>query len=561
LLVVKLLLLPLACLFLSACQGLPQLSPKPASRALRPAVNPAFAKNTKPAGNLSTVTVVSDGRESFASRVALARFAKHSLDVQYFVWNGDQTGTYLLHELLDSADRGVRVRLLLDDSNTPGLVESLVTELFSGMRAVLADLEDAAALLSPRQLERRDRMRMMMNEVNSGGRDLLVAALDTHPQIEVRLFNPYTSRNLGDVLRNFELIGDFSRLQRRMHNKMFVADNQLAIVGGRNIADQYFGYDPDNNFRDLDLLVGGPAAPAISSSFDVYWNSNWAVPVRAFAWRGTSQLRLAELRLELSEMLAETGLPELKRLDSSCELTNTLGRLSSRMHRASVSVIADTPDKFTDAGRPLVAEELGRMAGEANEEILIETAYFIPVNRTYKRMEERLAGGVRIRTLTNSLASNDVIPAHAGYSKHRPRLVESGVELHELINRPAHLSPTDPGKRLHTKAVVFDRRKVFVGTFNLDPRSSDLNTEIGLLVDSPAVAREVAGIIERGMKPDTSWRVTLCQPEKSPVRCRRGQILWHATDPDRPLRKDPQSTSFSRSLSKILSWFPLEPLL
>lgn len=557
----KILLLPLACLTLVACQGLPQLGPKPASQALRPAPNPAFAKNAKPAGNLSTVAIISDGHESFASRVALARFANHSLDVQYFVWNGDQTGSYLLHELLDAADRGVRVRLLLDDSNTPGLVEGLVTELFSGMRAVLADLEDGIALLSPRQLERRNRMRMMMNEVNGGGRDLLVAALDTHPQIEVRLFNPYTNRNFGDVLRNFELIGDFSRLQRRMHNKMFVADNQLAIIGGRNIADQYFGYDPKNNFRDLDLLVGGPAAPAISSSFDIYWNSNWAVPVRAFAWTGTSMLRLAELRLELSEMLAETELPELKRLDSSGRLATTLGRLSGRMHHAPVSVIADTPDKFTDAGRPLVAEELGRLAGEANDEILIETAYFVPVNRTYERMEERLAGGVRIRTLTNSLASNDVIPAHAGYSKHRPRLVESGVELHELINRPTHLAPADPGKRLHTKAVVFDRRKVFVGTFNLDPRSSDLNTEIGLLVDSPAVAREVAGIIDQGMDPDTSWRVTLCLPDQSPVRCRKGQLLWHATDPDHPLLKDPQSTPLSRALSNILSWFPLEPLL
>jgi len=558
---VKAFLLPIISLLLAACQGLPQLGPRPPSHAVRPTPNSSFSKTTPTSGKLSKVAVVADGRDALVARVALARFAEQSIDLQYFIWDGDQSGSYLLDELLEAADRGVRVRLLLDDITTPNLVKGLLTEVVSAMRAVLADLEDGLAVLTPRQLERRNRMRTMMGELRGGGRDLLVAALDTHPQIEVRIFNPYANRKFGDVLRSFEFLGDFSRLNRRMHNKTFVADNQLAIVGGRNIADRYFKLDPVRNFRDLDLLVSNPAASAVSSNFDLYWNSHWAVPVRAFAWRGTSRLRLNQLRLEINELLDDNAIPELQQLDSRTTLAAKLRRITDRMHNAPVRVVADTPDKLTADGRSMVAETLANLAGKARDEILIESAYFIPANRTYERMEERLADGVRIRTLTNSLASNDVLPAHAGYSKYRPRLIESGVKLYELNALPEHLGPEDPGWRLHTKAVVFDRRQTFVGTFNLDPRSANLNTEIGLLVDSPTIAKQVAEFIEEGMKPDTSWRVTLCEPAQSPVRCRKGQPLWHATDPSRPLLKEPHSTALTRALSTFLSWLPLDPLL
>jgi putative cardiolipin synthase len=227
-----------------------------------------------------------------------------------------------------------------------------------------------------------------------------------------------------------------------------------------------------------------------------------------------------------------------------------------------VQVVADTPDKFAAGGRPRVAEALGELAGQAREEILIETAYFVPTNRTFERVEERLDAGIKVRALTNSLASNDVLAAHAGYARHRKALLRSGVEVHELKLHPG-AAGQQPGRQLHTKAVVFDRRKFFVGTFNLDPRSAELNTEIGLLVDSPALAREICAFIEQGMHPQQSWQVVLCSPATSQLRCRQGQLVWlsdHPAGPPRQLR-DPQSSPVARTLATVLSWLPLDPLL
>ena len=550
--------LALACL--TGCQRLLPLGPRPPVTALPPARNPAFVATAPASGPLSNVALVTDGRDALAARVALARNARRSLDVQYYIWNGDQSGSWLLAELLEAADRDVRVRLLLDDVNTAGFIDGLLFELAAGLRALAADLEEGIAWVTPRALERRNRIRHMMKELRSGGRDIFIAALDTHPNIEVRLFNPFVSRGPLDLVRNFELIGDFSRLNRRMHNKLFAADNQLAIVGGRNVADHYFDLDPHANFRDLDLLVGGPAVRDISANFDSFWNSRWAVPVQAFAWRPASRHRLAQLRREFAELATDDGMAAI--LPPAHAPAPTLARLAARMRPAPVEVIADTPEKFNEDGRPWVAEALGNLAARSRSEILIETAYFIPTNRTFYQVEERIGAGIRVRALTNSLASNDVLAAHAGYARHRRKLLQSGVEVHELRLHPDP-PRKQPGRWLHTKAVVFDRRKSFVGTFNLDPRSAELNTEIGLVVDSPDLAREVCAFIEDGMRPEHSWHVTLCSPASSPVRCRQGQLLWLAdpADPKATHLRDPQSSPLNRALATLLSWLPIDPLL
>ena len=561
-----------ACLVLAACQALPPLGQVTASKAVAPVANPAFVAagggHGEHRGGLSGVALMDDGQEAFAARVAMARLARQSLDIQYYIWDGDKTGTFLLGELLAAADRGVRVRLLLDDVNSRGIVDGILSQLTGGLRAAAAELEDGVSLVTPQALERQNRTRHLMKEIHSNGRDLLLAALDTHPNIKVRMFNPIPSRNLGEFVRHFQLVGNFSRLNRRMHNKVFAADNQLAVVGGRNIADNYFGMDEEYNFRDLDLLVRGPAVRDVSANFDLYWNSRWAVPVRAFAWYPRSEWRLVELRKELAAVFRQETDPRLRKLQPDSAVAATLRATTSRMIEAPVSVIADVPEKFSGSGQPLVAEALGRLAGDCRKEILIESAYFVPSNRTFAKMEERLANGVKIRTLTNSLASNDEVPAQAGYARHRKRLLRAGVEMHEL--RPYGATATRVGflfpntrAGLHTKTEVFDRQRVFVGTFNLDPRSAELNTEIGLLVDSPQMASQVARVIEDGMRGQRSWQVRLWNKGDPGKGCGNGRLQWSAGEPPNQawFCHEPDADLLSRAMMSLLSWLPIDPLL
>jgi putative cardiolipin synthase len=558
----------LLALAMSGCSALPTLTKPTVSHPVDPVPNPGFAvaevgKAGSPQG-LSHVARIESGPEAFATRVALTRFAKQSLDMQYYIWDGDKTGTYLMGELLDAADRGVRVRLLLDDHYSMGLVGGIVSQLRKGLRAFAADVEQTVAIVTPDALERRDRMRSMMKDISSGGRDLIAAALDTHPNIEVRMFNPVPTRSQGSFRRLVEMIAHFGHLNRRMHNKIFDADNQLAVVGGRNIADNYFGVSEDRNVRDLDLLVSGPVVKDVSSSFDSYWNSQWAVPVQAFAWKVRSKMRLGELRKELALVIDRKNDPSQKHLENDVAVQGVLRDVSARMVDAPVTVVADVPEKFSGSAQPLVSQALGALADNSKKEILLETAYFVPASPTYTHMNRRLADGVTIRTLTNSLASTDQVAAQAGYTKRRRDLLKSGVEMHELRTFGKNTSIfgfLTEGSRagLHTKSVVFDRKKVFVGTFNLDPRSAQLNTEIGLLVDNPVLAQQVAQYIDRGMQPERSWRVQLGDPGKSSSR----RMCWSAGDPAHPLivHHEPEASLMSRIIMRVLTWLPIDRYL
>ncbi len=565
------------CAMLVGCHGLPRLGKQTASHAVEPWTNPAFAsvanKGKSPVADKgvsrpSRVALIASGPEAFATRVAMSRFATQSLDMQYYIWDGDKTGTYLLGELLDAADRGVRVRLLLDDLSSNGIVEGILTQLTAGVRAVAAEFEDRLALVTPREVQRQDRMRRLMDEINTGGRDLVAAALDSHPNIEVRIFNPVPSRKLGSITRMLQMLGDFSHLNRRMHNKIYAADNQLAVVGGRNIADSYFGMDEQRNVRDLDLLLSGPAVMDVSSSFDRYWNSRWAVPVRAFTWKGRSEERLGALRKELALVFDGRKDPSQQHLENNESTRAALQAVTSRMRAAPVTVIADKPEKFIGLSQTLVADALGRLASGSRKEILIETAYLVPTTKTFAEVQQRRSEGVTIRILTNSLASTDALAAHAGYAKHRKGILESGVEMHELRpnkNRAFTLfgflmHGSQAG--IHTKAAVFDRQRVFVGTFNLDPRSASLNTEIGLLVEDPVLASQIADHIVMGMDSERSWQVTLGRPGESSKRGASGQLYWTAEDKDHSTKRlEPEADTISRFLSGFLSLLPIDQFL
>lgn len=556
---------------LVGCQGLPQFSQPEPSQAVTPVANPAFAVAGSGAsgksGGVSHVARMESGPEAFATRVALTRFARQSLDMQYYIWDGDQTGTYLLGELLDASDRGVRVRLLLDDHYSSGIVHGILDQLAKGARALATDVEETLAVVTPAALERQNRMRSLMDEIHSGGRDLIAAALDTHPNIEVRMFNPVPHRGSG-FKRLMQMLGNFSHLNRRMHNKIYAADNQLAVVGGRNIADNYFGVHAERNVRDLDLLVSGPVVQDVSANFDLYWNSEWAVPVQAFAWKVRSEQRLVALRKELDLVFDRRNDPSQRHLESDVAAQGVLRDVSSRMVHTPVVVIADVPEKFSGSGKPLVSQALGGLADNSKKEILLETAYFVPASPTYSHMDKRLADGVVIRTLTNSLASTDQVAAQAGYSKRRKDLLKSGVEMYELRTFGKNTSIfgfLTEGSRagLHTKAVVFDRSKVFVGTFNLDPRSAELNTEIGLLVEDPVLADQVAKFIEEGMQPDRSWRVQIGKPGQPAKAKPRGGLYWSAGDAANPTvkRQEPEAGFVSRLLQRVLSWLPIDRYL
>ncbi|HZB90714.1 MAG TPA: phospholipase D family protein [Stellaceae bacterium] len=452
---------------------------------------------------LSGFDLITSGRTAFAARYAFARFAQRTIDAQYYLWAGDTVGRTMLEALLQAADRGVRVRLLLDDY----------------------------------QLE---------------GAGLELATLNAHPNFEVRLFNPFTPRGF----EAFDFVTDFDRVDHRMHDKAFIVDNTIAIVGGRNIADAYFTADETSNFRDLDLFAAGRVVRDISREFDTFWNSAWAVSIRSLDHtQATSQtLQAAEAKLR-SEIAADTSFPFRSELDGP-PLEHLVSTIPARLLWGEASVLYDYPNKPATS-TPRVADELHRkIAGTIKRQLLLESAYFIPSRHGTEQLCDLAAHGVRVRVLTNSLASTDEVAAYAGFMQHRAELLRCGIDLHELRPDAAfvrHDWTWLQGRsqaELHTKAAVFDRDQVMIGSFNLDPRSRRLNTEIALLVSNAALAAKVARFIENGMSPANSFQLSLVD----------GHTLWTAEDHGVELRfsASPAADLWRRTQADFLSLLPIE---
>ncbi|MEQ1579363.1 MAG: phospholipase D family protein [Steroidobacteraceae bacterium] len=436
------------------------------------------------------------------ARLALARHASHTLDVQYYLWHDDETGRLLARGLLDAADRGVRIRMLIDD-------------------------------------------------IHLAGRETGWVVLDRHRNISIRIFNPFRVRAWPSLKRLVEVIREGGRLNHRMHNKAFVADRAMAIVGGRNIGDEYFAASPLANFRDMDLLALGPVVDEISASFETFWDCPYSVPVRSIApVRPTKRFvrrwyrRLRRLRLPRASL---AGYAELDPEQLRGELETLLGRV----HKGRATAIYDLPDKAGGNPSARMTDAMRSLADEAKQELLIESAYFIPDERTLEAIELLRERGVEVTLLTNSLASNDVVAAHAGYAVHRRRLLQLGVKLFEVRSRVARSTATISGTQagsqasLHSKAVVLDRKVVFIGTLNLDPRSLYINTEIGLIVESGDLAREVASVIEQALAGTTSFSVRL-QPEGP-----GGKVRWFASATGGELLADEPESGWPR---RLLSW-------
>lgn len=485
----------------SACSSLPDRRGRPVSQAIsaagtRSPVCRAVEPFVQAHPGKSGLHALPNGPDALDARLALASMAGRSLDLQYYIWRSDESGKQLIAELLRAADRGVRVRILLDDLGTSASDDGLL-------------------------------------------------ALDAHPRIEVRLFNPIPTRSarlLGTVLH-------FPRANRRMHNKTFITDNTVAIVGGRNIGDEYFGAHGEVNFADLDLAAVGPVVRELSESFDLYWNSVSSIEITELTAKRPSPRRVAAFRAEAARLNpfhpAEDGFEARLRRGEVAFLPGTARAVYD--HPGKI----DLPEHDTSLH---LAPRLRSTLEQTERELLVVSPYFVPGRPGVALLGDLRRRGVRVSVLTNSLASTDVAVVHIGYKRYRRPLLREGVELYE--QKPEPLDTTNPRLRgasrasLHAKTFIFDRDTVFVGSMNVDPRSVLLNTEIGLLVDCPPLAAALARAIERGLE-ENAYRLELV----------RRRVAWVVSDDGQRSRNEPATTAWQRLKVSLLTWLPIEKQL
>ncbi len=453
-----------------------------------------------------------DPLEAFAARMLLARAAERSLDVQYYIWRGDHTGTLLLQALVAAADRGVRVRLLLDDGGTAGL-------------------------------------------------DRELAALTRHPHIEVRLFNPF-------VLRWPKPIGyvtDFARANRRMHNKSFTADNQASIVGGRNIGDEYFGATDGVLFSDVDVLAIGPVVPEVSHDFDRYWASPSAWPAQAIL-PAASDADLAQLDSQATRIAASDAARSYTDAVRQTPFITELLAQKLALQWSRVQMVSDDPAKgLGQVPRSgLLVDQLHRVLGTPKRSVSLVSPYFVPTAAGTEALARLQRSGVAVRVMTNAYEATDVPLVHAGYAQYRKALLQSGVALYEMQHmappgssgkdRQPRLNPLgSSGSSLHAKTFAIDGERAFVGSFNFDPRSALLNTELGFVIDSPVLARQIDQAFDTEV-PRRSYTLQLSQS---------GDITWSSMDSTPPTvyPVEPGSSWWSRLGLKLMSRLPIEWLL
>ena len=493
---------------LTGCASLPEHVDRPVTTALPNAESATLlgrlAQTNAPSADVSGFRLIPSGEEAYATLLTLADRAERTLDLQYFIIESDNSVRELMRHVLAAAERGVRVRMLVDD-------------------------------------------------LHSDGRDLAFLKFSSHKNIDVRLFNPFPGGRMSNLTRYLSGAAEFRRVNRRMHNKAFIADNALAVTGGRNLGAEYFTQNQTTNFVDLDVLAAGPAVRQLSSAFDAYWNSEFAYPVRALAPEPTaahppeqkegnypppvtmprrpegapqhidvpssgqvvSHVEQRRNQTDLVSPAPEEPLP-LKPAPRDWFLADQIARGRLRLEWAPAQVIVDRPAKVSgdkvEPGGERLAQTLLHMIDDARREVVLISPYFVPGKRgveVAKHLEER---GVRLRVLTNSLAATDAPIVHVGYAKYRGELVDDGVELYELRptlgDRPKMFGTFRSSQAsLHVKSIVVDRSTLFVGSMNIDPRSIALNTETGLIIRSPVLSEAVARLFDDSVR-DSAYRVT-----------------------------------------------------
>lgn len=505
---------------LAHCASAPRMEGIEPSQAYPPAQSAALdqlvGRRIGEERGTSAVQLVQQNALAFAYRAASAAAAERSIDVQYYLWHDDLTGKLLASELLQAADRGVRVRILIDD------------------------------------MDARTR------------HDLFVIG-DLHPNIEVRVFNPFYSR-YGSLAQMMEFVVRGTRLNRRMHNKAWIADNRIAIVGGRNVGDEYFGASDQSNFSDTDVVLAGPVVEDVSREFDAYWNSPYAVPVSRFETREPKPEELEQLRRASREFTKEAGeTPYIAALRDPRRRGELLAAAPPLIEVHDIRVLADDPSKIGSDEVGLAASKvlqgLAEVIQQSGRQVLIVSPYFVPGKQGAEDLERGARRGIDVEVLTNSLAATDVAAVHVGYARYRKELLKSGVQIYEMKRITAdsqeakHLSLLgSTSATLHTKALVVDDRWSFVGSMNLDPRSANLNTEMGVLVDSPELARQLSEQFRENTASELSYHVVF-DPERG--------LVWHdqVNGQDRELEHEPDTSIGRRMTVTLLRLLPMESQL
>ncbi|MEB0205048.1 phospholipase D family protein [Pseudomonas sp. CCC3.1] len=455
-----------------------------------PASDSAFGRSIQaqaaPYQGRSGFRLLPNSSEAFRARAELIRNAQTSLDLQYYIVHDGLSTRMLVDELLKAADRGVRVRILLDDTASDGL-------------------------------------------------DDILATLAAHPNIQIRLFNPLQLGRSTGVTRAMGRLFNLSRQHRRMHNKLWLADNSAAIVGGRNLGDEYFDAQPDLNFTDIDLLSVGPVAEQLGHSFDQYWNSALSQPIGDFVSSRLSHRELSQARTALEASLKKSKLAHqaLFQQLAAYETHPQMEVWRKELIWAWNQALWDAPSKVLAKDEPdphlLLTTQLAPDLAGVSKELILISAYFVPGKTGLVYLTGRADAGVDVRLLTNSLEATDVPAVHGGYAPYRKALLEHGVKLYELRRQPGSTGGSGlhlfhPGmssdSSLHSKAMIFDQQKSFIGSFNFDPRSGLWNTEVGVLVDSPELAAEARKLALQGMAPALSYEPKL----------EEGKIVWVTED-------------------------------
>ena len=500
---------------IAGCATLPPPQDRVASTAITDTADTrlgrAVVPYVTPNPGKSGVHKFPDPHDAFAARMRLAAAAEKTLDAQYFIWNGDQVGYLLFEALWLAAERGVRVRLLLDDANTSGL-------------------------------------------------DPTIAALDAHPNIEVRLYNPFTYRGS----RALGYLTDFTRLNHRMHNKSFTADNQLSVVGGRNIANEYFGAGSGIGFADIDVLIVGPAVRDVSKEFDLYWNSASAYPAAGFVGAFGPDAA-ATLREKFAATHADPVTVEYLEAVERAPLLAELRDGHVTFAWSNPQVVYDDPAKTvetTERADVLLFTKLVETMGRPEKSFDLVSPYFVPGAGGTARLVELAKRGVKVRILTNSLAASDEAVVHAGYMPRRVELLRAGVALWELKPTVATLAVEVKHRfgsggvaGLHAKTYAVDNARIFVGSFNFDQRSAHLNTEMGIVIDSTAIASQLGDFFDKSV-PELAYEVRLAPDGE--------HLVWIERIPggeEKRYDQDPETDGWKRFKVELISILPIEWLL
>ena len=465
--------------------------------------------------DLTGYLVLFEPLEALATRLSLIDKAEKRLDLQYYIWDNDKVGSLALHALIRAADRGVKIRLLIDDNNAKST-------------------------------------------------EGIFLALAQHPNIEVKLFNPYRFRKY----RALDMILDLKRINRRMHNKSFIADHQVALIGGRNMTNQYYNVSDNYQFSDVDVMLVGTAVKDISHSFDEYWSHEYAYKVQEVVKQSAHHLSYESLKRQLDEHYERVTVQNYLDLTSNSQAIDSLMSRDIQLDWVKAEVVKDSPDKIKSKAKKKehLNFQLIQHLEQPEKNVDLISAYFVPEKKGAKMLTDLAKDGVKVRVLTNSFKANDVAVVHAFYGKYRQNLLEHGVQLYEFL--PA-LNKNDLDKNtedlakkakvsikglsrssLHAKLMALDEKQVFIGSFNFDPRSAYLNTEIGVLLNSPPLARAVHTTMDENLSK-YAYKLVLDANKK---------ITWQRQTPQGPViyTKEPRMKWWQRAGIKMLSWLPIE---